>query len=76
MPVGRNKLAQFRQPYGKRTAAMPELRKLVPAYIFRHGHNPRVVAEPCSYAENLRSGERETPGGKPLASRGFESDWY
>ena len=30
--VGRNKLAQFRQPYGKRTAAMPELRKLVPAY--------------------------------------------
>jgi hypothetical protein len=34
-PVGRNKLAQFRQPYGKRTAAMPELRRLVPAYIFR-----------------------------------------
>ena len=33
MPVGRNKLTQFRQPYGKRTAAMPELRKLVPAYI-------------------------------------------
>jgi len=30
--VGRNKLAQFRQPYGKRTVAMPELRKLVPAY--------------------------------------------
>jgi len=30
--VGRNKLAQFRQPYGKRTAAMPELRMLVPAY--------------------------------------------
>ena len=26
--VGRNKLAQFRQPYGKRPAAMPELRKL------------------------------------------------
>jgi len=36
-PVGRNKLAQFRQPYGKRTAAMPELRRLVPAYIFRLG---------------------------------------
>jgi len=34
--VGPNKLAQFRQPYGKRTAAMPELRKLVPAYIFLH----------------------------------------
>ena len=34
MPVGRNKLAQFRQPYSKRTVAMPELRKLVPAYIF------------------------------------------
>ena len=31
-PVGRNKLAQFRQLYGKRTVAMPELRKLVPAY--------------------------------------------
>ena len=30
--VGRNKLAQFRQPYGKHPAAMPELRKLVPAY--------------------------------------------
>ena len=30
--IGRNKLAQFRQPYGKRTVAMPELRKLVPAY--------------------------------------------
>ena len=30
--VGRNKLAQFRQPYGKRTAEMPERRKLVPAY--------------------------------------------
>jgi len=29
--VGRNKLAQFRQPYTKRTVAMPELRKLVPA---------------------------------------------
>jgi len=33
-PVGRNKLALFRQPYGKRNTAMPELRKLVPAYIF------------------------------------------
>ena len=30
--VGRNKLAQYRQPYGQRPAAMPELRKLVPAY--------------------------------------------
>jgi len=30
--VGRNKLAQFRQPRGKRTVARPELRKLVPAY--------------------------------------------
>ena len=30
--VGRNKRAQFRQPDGKRTVAMPELRKLVPAY--------------------------------------------
>ena len=31
--VGRNKLAQFRQPYAKCTATMPELRKLVPAYL-------------------------------------------
>ena len=30
--VGRNKPALFRQPYGESTAAMPELRRLVPAY--------------------------------------------
>jgi len=34
--VGRNKLAQFRQPCGERTAAMPERRKLVPAYGHPH----------------------------------------
>jgi len=52
-PVGRNKLAQFRQPYGKRTAAMPELRKLVPAYIFRRrastlsGHKSATDGPDC-----------------------------
>ena len=45
-PVGRNKLAPFRQPYGKRTAAMPELRRLVPAYGSPGISEPRgLVAE-------------------------------
>ena len=33
-PVGRNKLAQFRHRGGAFAVGLPELRKLVPAYIF------------------------------------------
>ena len=45
--VGRNKLAQFRQPYGKRSAAMPELRKLVPAY------GPSGIVSPFFHAGSI-----------------------
>ena len=34
-PVGRNKLAQFRHRGSAFAIGLPELRKLVPAYIFR-----------------------------------------
>ena len=67
MPVGRNKLAQFRQPYGKRTAAMPELRKLVPAYIFRHGRgrSPRSWRRAGSYDDNLVAANVKLQGASP-----------
>ena len=62
-PVGRTKLAQFRQPYGKRTAALPELRKLVPAYIFRPPGRSGVPSV------NLRRGNVKLHGtSKPVAS--------
>jgi len=50
--VGRNKLAQFRQPYGKRTVAMPELRKLVPAYGEAQRQKPDCIAPTIKPARN------------------------
>ena len=75
--VGRNKLAQFRQPYGKRTVAMPELRKLVPAYgpvasgaimIFGNRYRRPLVISLCLSCLFLKI--RSNQGSRPSGHRG------